>query len=331
MTINEIAQLAGVSRATVSRYLNHGYISEQKKEAVRKVIEETGFVPSSNAQMLRTKKTRLIGVVLPKINSDSISRIVAGISSVLSGQGYQLLLANTENNEEKEVEFLQLFQDNRVDGVILIATIFTKEHKKALKNLNIPVVIVGQYLKGYSCIYHDDQDAARAVTEQMIQAGGKVFGYLGVTNQDKAVGQGRRCGFLEGLRKYHISIPDSRMKEAKFSSESGYEMTKELYEEGEEIDSLFCATDSIAAGAMEYFREIGKKIPEDVQVIGFGDSKIAHVLTPKLTTVHLAYKTSGEEAARTMLDVLGNREMAIREIKMGYQIIEGGSLRNSCV
>lgn len=128
MNINEIAKLAGVSRATVSRYLNNGYVSDEKKERIQEVIDRTGYKPSTQAQTLRTKKTRLIGVILPKINSDSISRMVAGISVVLKEAGYQLLLANTENREKEELEYLRLFSENHVDGIILIATIITREH-----------------------------------------------------------------------------------------------------------------------------------------------------------------------------------------------------------
>lgn len=106
MTIAEIAKLAGVSRAAVSRYLNNGYISEEKKQKIKKVIEQTGYRPSLQAQTLRTKKSKLIGIVLPKINSETISRIVAGISQVLSEKGFQILLANTENNVQKELEYL---------------------------------------------------------------------------------------------------------------------------------------------------------------------------------------------------------------------------------
>ena len=98
MNINEIARLAGVSRATVSRYLNNGYVSEEKKAVIRRVIEETGYQPSSQAQMLRTKKTRLVGVILPKINSNTISREAAGISDILTKKGYQIVLANTNND-----------------------------------------------------------------------------------------------------------------------------------------------------------------------------------------------------------------------------------------
>ena len=106
MTIAEIARRAGVSKAAVSRYLNSGYISSEKREAIRRVIEETGYVPSHQAQTLRTGKTRMIGVIVPRIDSESISRVVAGISQVLEAQGYRLLLANTDNRVEKELEYL---------------------------------------------------------------------------------------------------------------------------------------------------------------------------------------------------------------------------------
>lgn len=196
MNINEIAKLAGVSRATVSRYLNNGYVSDEKKERIQEVIDRTGYKPSTQAQTLRTKKTRLIGVILPKINSDSISRMVAGISVVLKEAGYQLLLANTENREKEELEYLRLFSENHVDGIILIATIITREHKRALKALQVPVVLLGQRLDGYSCVYQDDCLAARDVSRLLLRGAGKI-GCIGVTQQDEAVGAGRRKGFLE--------------------------------------------------------------------------------------------------------------------------------------
>lgn len=146
MTIKEIAQLAGVSSAAVSRYLNGGYVSEEKKEQIRKVIEETGYQPSAQARMLRTKKASLVGVVVPKINSESISRITAGIESVLAERGYQMLLAGTDNTPAKEVEYLRLFENYPVDGIILVGTMFTAGHRKFLKETKVPGVVIGRDL-----------------------------------------------------------------------------------------------------------------------------------------------------------------------------------------
>ena len=109
MNINKIAELAGVSRTTISRYLNNGYVSEKNRKKIQKIIDETGYVPSSFAQTLRTKKTNLIGVILPKISSSTISRIVDGISTELKKDGYNVLLGNTDLDIEKEIDYLKTY------------------------------------------------------------------------------------------------------------------------------------------------------------------------------------------------------------------------------
>ena len=142
MTIKEIAKLAGVSSAAVSRYLNGGYVSDEKKEQIKKVIDETGYQPSAQARMLRTKKACLIGVVVPKINSESISRITAGIEKVLSERNYQMLLAGTDNTPAKEIEYMRLFENYPVDGIILVGTMITAEYRRFLKESKVPVVMM---------------------------------------------------------------------------------------------------------------------------------------------------------------------------------------------
>ena len=295
MNINEIARLAGVSRATVSRYLNNGYVSSEKKEVIRRVIQETGYQPSSQAQTLRTKKTSLIGVILPKINSDTISREVTGISDILTRRGYQLILANTNNDVEEELKYLSLFKERQVDGVVFIATMFTRKHKQMLKDYKVPIVILGQHLDGYPCIYQDDHKAAFQVTEKLAEKG-KKFAYIGVTDKDEAVGACRKKGFMDAIHKAKLEVVTERMKIGSFTMDSGYEMAKELFEEEPSIDSLVCA--------MTYLKEIGLRIPEDVQIAGIGDGVPGKIVEPKLTTVHFYYKTSGMEAAAMLADLI---------------------------
>lgn len=326
MNINEIAKLAGVSRATVSRYLNDGYVSEEKREKIKKVIEETGYQPSVQAQTLRTKKTSLVGVVLPKINSDTISREVAGISDVLTARGYQMILANTNNNLEEELKYLSLFKERQVDGVVFIATMFTKKHKQMLKDYKVPIVILGQHLEGYPCVYQDDYRAAALVTEKLLEKGTK-FAYIGVTERDEAVGQKRRKGFEAALRKKKIEVPSERFKEGSFTMDSGYEKACELFEKDPSIDSVVCATDTMAIGAMMYLKELGLRIPEDVQVVGIGDGASGKIVEPKLTTVHFYYKTSGREAAAMLVDLLEQDKSVCKEIKMSCELVERASNR----
>ena len=171
MNISEFAKLAGVSKSAVSRYFNDGYLSDEKRAAIEKAVMETGYEPGTASRSVKTRVTKLIGVILPKLSSDSCARITEGISSVLGEQGYELLLVNTANDCGKEIKYLDLFRGRRVDGVIFLASVFTPLHKSILKKMNIPVIIVGQRYGGFSCVCHDDFGAAYAVTELFIKGG----------------------------------------------------------------------------------------------------------------------------------------------------------------
>lgn len=327
MNISEIAEMAGVSRAAVSRYFNNGYISEEKREQIRRVVEETGYIPSAQAQMLRTKKTKLIGVILPKIDSESVSQMVAGIGGAIRNAGYQILLADTENDAKKEIEYLNIFDNDRVDGVILVGTVFTRAHKRALKELKIPVVILGQHLGGYNCVFHDDSRAAAEVTELLVHERPGCVGYVGVTSQDEAAGKHRLEGFLQTLEKHGLDCGPQQRVEADFTLMSGYEKAKELLTKSPDTDAIFCSTDTIAIGVLKYLREIGKRVPQDVAVTGIGANKMGDVTTPTLSTVKLFYEESGAEAAQMILDALDGRQAAVKALKMGYTVIKRESTR----
>lgn len=325
MNIGDIAKMAGVSRAAVSRYLNDGYISEEKKERIRDVIEKTGYKPSIMAQTLRTKKTRLIGVVLPRIDSDSISSIVQGISQELSKSGYDLLLATTDNNPEKELEYFQIFSKNRVDGLILIATVLTKEHQKMLKKMPIPCVIVGQSFDGGSCIFHNDYDAGRQLTELVLKKRKKV-GYIGVLKEDVAVGMKRWEGWRDAMEAAGIPVQPEMSVTGEFSIPSGFEKMGELLDQYPDLDAVVCATDRLAVGALQYLKKQGKKVPEDISLVGFGDNRISAVTEPPITTVHFHYKESGQRAAETMLSRLENPDAAVVAMMLGFEVVERGSV-----
>ena len=257
MNITEFAAYAGVSKAAVSRFFNGGYLSAEKKAAIAKAVEETGYRPSMQAQMMRTRRTKQIGVILPKLSSESCARMVEGISRVLDEQGYQLLLVNTANDNTREVRAMDMLRHDAVDGIILIASIFTPEHEAVLESLKIPVVILGQQHPGYSCVYHDDFGAARAATARMLEKGRRLPGFLGATMLDKAVGQARRAGYEAALRDAGLMPRAQRISVAKFNMESGYEQARQLFERAGEINALFCATDTIAIGAIQYCRSQG--------------------------------------------------------------------------
>lgn len=322
MNISEFAKVAGVSKSAVSRYFNDCYLSSEKREKIEKAIKKTGYAPSISAQSVRTRVTKLIGVILPKLSSESCARVAEGISSVLSEYGYEMLLVNTANDCSKEVEYLELFRQNRVDGVIFLASIFTPNHKAMLSKMHIPVVIVGQSRKGFDCVCHDDFGAAYALTKLMIKKGAKKPAYIGVTLDDKAAGLERHDGFFRACSDMGISVDEKNCALAKFSVDSGYIQAKHIFRNNNMPDAIFCATDNIAAGTMIYCRENNIHIPQDVMICGIGDSKIGNMTAVTLTSAHLHYKTAGTEAAKMLLSEITDKNSVPRIIRLDYQIIE---------
>ena len=322
MNVSEIAKLAGVSPATVSRYFNNGYLSEEKRKAIQKVVEETGYRPSMQAQTLRTKKTKMIGVVVPKIASASIGKVVEGILSVLNTKGYQMLLAVAQNDPQKELEYLAAFNGRQVDGVILVATVFTPEHKRLLKKLSVPVVIIGQQLDGYCCVFHDDYHASYDLTKYILEKGRTRLGYISAIQKDRAVGEERYKGYLDAVCYMGREELAKRFVTASFTVSSGYDKAKELLEQYKDLDAVICATDSMAAGVIQYLNECGIDVPGQILVAGQGDSDLARVTSPPFITVHYSYEKSGEIAVEMLMKCLDEKEKTIQEVKLGYSIVE---------
>lgn len=327
MTIKEIAEMSGVSRATVSRYLNHGYVSQEKADRIRKVIDETGYTPSVSAKLLRSNRTNLIGVIIPKISSDSISRMVSGISEVLTAHGLQMILAVTDNNEKEEIRYLKTFRQNNADGIILFGTILTAEHYEVLREISTPVVILSQQAEGFSCVYSDDYHAASALGALV----GRTAAHpaiLTVTEKDIAVGQNRLKGLLDGLKRCGRTVEPDCIRESLFSMESGYENAAALLKSHPETDTILCATDTIAAGVLRCLHEQGIRIPEEIQVTGFGDSSFSTAVSPALTTVHFYYEEAGEKTASVLLSQIdAEGAPVIREIQLAYDLVQRASTR----
>ena len=256
------------------------------------------------------------------MSSASLGSVIEGVLSVLNENGYQMLLSVTQNDYEKELEYLRAFDDKRVDGVILLATVFTPEHKKVLKNMNVPVIILGQKFDGHYCVFHDDYHGMYELTKLILEKGRKRIGYIGVTMQDKATGVERQRGFLAAMEDSGLEVKEEHCLIAKFSVQSGYEKAKEMLKHYPDMDGLVCATDEIAIGAMQYLLGKGISVPEDIYIAGQGDSLLARVAGHSISTVHYSYEKSGEVGANMLMEILSTGETAFKEIMLGYYIVD---------
>ena len=322
MNISEFAKEAGVSVSAVSRYFNNGYLADDKRALIEAALEKTGYVPSYSARTVRSKVTKLVGVILPKLSSESISHITEGIGEVLDEEGFELLLVNTANDYKREISSLELFRQNIVDGVILLASVFTDLHRSLLSKMRVPAVIVGQQLKGFNCVCHNDLGAAYSMTKLMLDKGAKRPAFIGANPDDRAAGLDRRLGFEKAVTEAGLTVDPKLCEVAKFSMDSGCEKAKRLFSGRKKPDCIFCATDNIAAGAMLYCRENGIRIPDDVMIGGVGDSRMGKVLYVPLSSVHLHYKTAGREGAKMLLSEMKNGSGVHRIMQLEYDIVE---------
>lgn len=328
VNIKTIADMANVSVSAVSRYLNSGYVSEEKREAISNAIEQTGYLPSKQAQSLRAKKSNVMGVVVPSMSSEAVARVVDGVSGVLKDEKYQMLFADTNSNDAEEVHYMGLFKSFPVDGIILSGTKLSKMHKIAFNKLQLPVVIVGQKFDHYPCVYHDDFGAAKALTELLISAGCKHIGMLAIPDDDRAVGFERLRGFRTALKEAGRPFSmTNQVVRVEFSIESGYMNVEELINRYPDLDGIVCATDSVAIGAMQRLKELGISIPNQMQIVGFGHGKMGRVVTPKLTSAHLFYRQAGEVAAKMLCKLIDKKEVEESQVMLTFEIATGGTTK----
>ena len=327
MTIKEVAELAGVSTAAVSRYFNGGSLSEDKRKKIKSVVEETAYVPNALAQTMRTGRSGQIGVIIPRIQSHSMSRVLTGLMEKLDERGYNIILGCTFEKKEREAQFIEAMQRSGLEGIILMGTAMTPLLKGAIADCSIPLVVTGQNFKEVTCVYHDDESALYDMALRVLAKRKKVV-YVGVDESDPAVGKARKKGVQKAFRKMGLDPDTMPYIRSAFAAEGGYEAGQELLRKYPDADGVICASDHIAHGIMRALKDAGRKIPEDISVTGVGDSWSDLITNPTLTTVELYYEECGSVAGQLLLDMIDDpgTSRAIDRIKLGYAIVERRSI-----
>lgn len=328
VTINDIAKLAGVSRTTVSRFLNRsGYVGEEANQKIKQVIKETGYTPSEHAKSLRLQRTKVIGVVIPKISTETASRIVDGMDQILSAEGYQILLANSGLNKEKEIDQLKLLESRRVDGIILVATNREARLVETIGQLRVPLIAVGQDIPGSSSVIYDDYYAAKMIMETMIEKGYQNIAFIGVDESDEAVGVQRKQAYLDVMETHHIALEEAWVQTASFNLQAGESsMERILQDSVKRPDAVFAVTDRLAVGALQTMRRFGIHVPDEMGLAGMGASEMARYVTPALTTVDYQYEEAGKESARQLLEEIVSGKKKIEKTRLSYRLLERDSL-----
>lgn len=329
LTIKDIARMAGVSVATVSRVINNSKpVNDEIREKVEEIIRETNFRPNELARGLINKSTNLIGVIFPQINYTS-AELINGIEEVANMNGYNIILSNTRLNPDMELKALQLFKDKQVDGIILSAIHTTERHVKWMKEHKIPVVIVGQKITEH-IIPWVDVDNYTPVTEivrYLIRCGHEKVGMIHGPLHDKSAGYTRYQGFVDEMKRHQLPINPDFLAECNFSSRDGYAAMETLLRKNDLPTAIVCASDTIAIGAKNCAEDRGYQIPEDFSIVGFDNIELASLVRPQLTTVQVNFHAMGTKAMEALLRMVKQKDPGNLDNYVDYRLIIRDSVK----
>lgn len=322
ITMDDIANMAGVTKSTVSRYFNGGSVKESTRERIQEIIEEYSYEPNSFAR-LKARESNVIGVVLPTLNSKVSSRVVTSIGRYLREQGYETLIKDSDHSVDLELKNMKRLITLKADGIILSAITITEEHRKLIKESPVPVIVIAQDYDEGICIVHDDYGAGRTMGAYIGRSHPRRVAYMGVGSLDVAVGVNRKQGVLDGLKDW--GVEDVVIATGDYSYSSGIRMAEEILEQGP-VDAIICATDRLAFGAYRVLGCRGLRVPEDVSVAGFGGYDESALLKPELTTLRFDSYGLGYLGAETILKMIREEPVPKKQI-VDYKVIQGESVK----
>jgi len=308
LTLEDIGRLAGVSRSTVSRVINdQASVSSDVRERVQEVIASTGYAPNVAARSLVSRRTGVIGLVIPSrvhnlFEDPYFARLIQGISAASNQAGTTLSLFLFQNEAEENDLYPRVVASGLVDGVILTATRSGDPLLARMATGDLPLVMVGRPdLEGVSYVDADNHDGARRAANHLCNLGYGRIGLLGAPTSTTA-GLARLNGFIEGLAGCGMTLDPKLRVDGDFSEASGYESMQALIPRGP--DAVFVASDTMAMGALRALREAHIQVPQGMALVGFGGLPASENSIPALTTVRQPVAATGARAVHLLNDLV---------------------------
>ncbi|MBS4178471.1 LacI family DNA-binding transcriptional regulator [Lederbergia citrea] len=310
-TISDVASLAGLSRATVSRVINnHPYVTKEKKELVMDAMKQLGYFPNTSAQNLRKQKTDTIAVLVPRLTNPFFTHLVESLEDRAAEYGLQILICNTKYDKKRELEFLYLLKTKQVDGIIMTSIENNWSQIEEI-TMNGPIVLCNEYITGanVSSVRLNQLEGGYIGTHHLIQKGHTKIGYCwgGVLS---GLSYDRFEGYRKALAGQGLSINENWLFEGVFSIDDGRRVLNEISEMYDRPTALFTGSDEVAAGIISEAKKKGLHVPGDIAVIGFDDQPIAEVIEPALTTIRQPISEIGKKTMEVMIELLSKKNQS---------------------
>jgi LacI family transcriptional regulator len=290
----------------VSRALNNkGEISAETRQHVLQVVERLGYRPNTLARGLVTQKSFTLGLVVPDIANPFFSEVARGAEDAARQDGYSLLLCNAMENPRREMEALRTLDAQSVDGILLCSSRLSDEDL-AMMIARLPaVVLVNRVWSGpdLRSVWIDDEAGAALAVQHLLAGGRRFIGFLAGPPASQS-GRRRALGYEAALSRAGIAVDPNLVLPCSPDLEGGYEAAAQLISGRPEVDALLCYNDLVAVGALQAVATRGRRVPEDIAVVGFDDIMLAGLVTPPLTTLRSDRRALGAEAVRLLMRTL---------------------------
>lgn len=327
-SVKDIADMAGVSAATISRVINqNGRFSKETEERVRAIIKQTNYQPNQLARGLRTNRTHTIGVLVPDITNEFFARIILEMQKRFFQDDYITLIFNT--NEDKAIESLQInaLQSQQVSGLVYVSC-----NPQVRTKFQVPIVYIDrkptlgqQELSDVILIESDNEQGGMLAAEELAKKGCKHLACISF-KEEISTHSARVSGYRAVLKKY--GLPDFNSMRIQVNSvnfEESKAKATDLFARYPDIDGIFCTTDTLAVGAIKAAHDVGLLVPEQLKVVGFDDTSIGAHAVPALTTIHQRVDDIGRLTAEFMIDMLNHNEIKKKHCKLPVELIVRGS------
>ena len=328
VTMKDIAEMAGVSKATVSMVMSKkdASISDATRIRILKIAKEMSYIPNSIARSLSTKKSGTIGIILPDITNPFFSEMARAIEDEAERLEYNLIICNTDNDKDKEEKYIELLISKLIDGVIFMSGGKSNESITLLKNNNVPFVLVDRYIEGYKDDYGvfclNKQGVIDGIKYLYEKGNRKIVFVKG--RESIEVSKQRLEGYIDAMKNYGI-YDKKYIFEGDFNVEGGINATEKIISIFQDIDAIFYSNDMMALGGMKILFRNGYKIPRDISIIGFDNIHISEIIEPELTTIAQPIYIMGKKACSILIDVINGVLPTEKQVYFETELIIRGT------
>ncbi|MBZ9782115.1 LacI family transcriptional regulator [Pseudomonas sp. REP124] len=324
--IREVARLAGVSVATVSRTLKSPErVLPETRDKVNAAVEQAGYRPNLMAVQFRSRRTGNLVILVPTIANTFFARVISGAQQAAQTAGYRVLLCDTQGREDIEREFAELVHNHQADGVIQLRAF--DPFAEPCHNLEpAPIVNACEVIQGgrHPTISLDNRAAAKAMTEHLIGLGHRRIGLI-KGPKSSPLTRDRVAGYQDALQAAGITCDPALICHGDFTLQAGHDGAAALLALSERPTALFCENDEMAIGALKRIKEQGLRVPEDISLVGFDDIPFAAYCDPPLTTIAQPAEVFGQKAVEMLIALIEKKPLAERHVVLPFELALRGS------